>query len=212
MLFQGAVQALFGALKSTGNPNVSQGFSAELINSKAYPDLYYLAKNNKLFYQVATAISPTVFVGGAAGTPAIGLYNPTGSGVDAIIVATRIAVRTTGTAAVTWDLSWYGGPSANITGTTTANINAYSQVASGSAIKGFVNTALTGSTAVTLTAPVLSGGLTAATAVTNVTNSIDYTFGALVCSPGNLQAIGQGGGALTAAVFGFAVYWAELTV
>lgn len=212
MLFQGQVGSLPAAKQTGGNPNVLQGFAGELLKSDAYPFYYTLLKNNRVFYQVATAISPTVFVGGAAGTPCIGLFNPLASGVDAIVLATRIAVRTTGTAAVTWDLAYYGGVSANPTGTATAPINAYSQIASGSACRTFVNTAMTGSTAVTLTAPVLSGGLVAATAITNVAQSVDYAFGSLAASPGVLQALGQGGGALVASVFDIAIVWAEIPV
>ena len=101
MLFQGQVGALPGAKATGGNPNVLQGFAGELLKSDVFPPYYTLAKNNKVYYQVANAVNPTVFTGGAAGTPLIGLYNPVGSGVDLIVLATRIAVRTTGTAAVT---------------------------------------------------------------------------------------------------------------
>ena len=212
MLFQGIVQSLCGSPKASGNPNVSQGYSAELLLSELYPQLYYLTKNNKVYFQQVTAANPTAFTGGAAGTPLIGVYNPVGSGVDCVILSTRIGVRTQGTAAGAYDAAWYGGVSVLPTGTNTVPINAYSQQATGSAMKSYVNTAMTGSTAVTLTAPIVGLGAnpgTTAPATVAVVN--DAPNGVVIASPGVLQALGVSFSG-TAGSFDVAVYWAELPV
>ena len=209
-VIQVQVGTLPNAKQTGGQPNALAGYAGELLVTEALPPYYTMLKAGKVFYQVATAVTPTVFVGGAAGIPLIGLYNPVGSGVDAVLIATRISVRTTGTAAVTWDVSLWGGVSVLPSGTVTVPINGYSQQNTGSACKTFVNTAMTGSSVLTLTAPILSGGLTAATAITNVTDAADHLLGNIVAAPGVLQAIGQGGGTMTASVFNISLYWAEL--
>lgn len=211
MLFQGQAGALPAAKQTGGNLTALQGLSGELLVSEVNPVYYTLLKSNRVFFQVTNAANPSAFVGGAGGTPLLGIYNPTSSGVDLVILATRVVIRTTGTAAVTNDISWYGGVSVLPTGTNTNPINAYSQQATGSSAKSFVNTAMTGSTAITLTAPVLSVGLSAATAVINVTQAQDISQGLIVAAPGVLQAIGAAI-APTAAVMSVAVYWAEIPV
>ena len=96
------------------------------------------------------------------------------------------------------------------TGTLTVPFNAYSLQQAGSVAKAFVNTAMTGSTALTGgPIPVMSGGLTAAVAVTNVTMGSLTEDGLLMVAPGNLAALGETSGALVAAKVHCAVLWAE---
>lgn len=190
----------------TGTPF---GFANELLISEIYPKFYSLIKAGLCFEQVVSG-NPTAFTGGAGGTPLLGLYNPANSGKDLVILITRASVKTSGTAAVAWDLAWWKGVSTLPTGTTTPARAAYSTAAGGAVGVSFVNTAMTGSTALAVgPIPALSGGLTAATAVTNVSPALFEEDGALVIAPGNLAAIGSSG-TLTAAVIDLSVLWAEL--
>lgn len=213
MLVQGQIGALPAQKQTGGNPNVLQGFSGELLKSDVNPFYYTLLKNNRIFFQQATAVTNTGFVGGAGGVPLIGLYNPVGSAVDAVILATAIAARSQGTAAgAPGSINWYGGVSVLPTGTNTPPINAYSQQAVGSGVKTFVNTAMTSSTAVTLTRAVVGFGANpGTTAPSTVAVVNDYPFGTLVAAPGVLQALGAAVTA-TASSFDVTVFWAELPV
>ncbi len=198
------------AQKSGNAVGLPSGFLNEFVFSELLPQYYSLVKLGLVFYTVASAINPAAFNGGAAGTPIVGLFNPSNSGLDLVILATRLAVRTTGTAAVAWDTNWWIGPSALPTGTRTNPFNMYSQNQTNSGAAAFVNTAMTGSTALLGgPIPVLSGGLPAATAVTNVVASNVDERGLLVIAPGTLAALGQAA-ALTAASMDCCAIWAEL--
>lgn len=211
MLFQGQVGALPAAKQTGGNPNVIQGFANELLLSEVFPFYYTLLKNNRIFFQQVTGANATGFTGGAAGTPLIGIYNPQGSGVDLILLRIAIAIRTQGTGAASpGSINLYGGVSALPTGTLTQPVSAYSQLPAGSAARTFVNTALTGSTAIALTAALLGIGANPGTTApsTGISSIIDYPFGLVCASPGVLQAIGAAA-STTAASIDVTAYWAE---
>lgn len=211
MLIQSQAGGLPSARQAAGTPNNPGGTFGEALFSELAPQYYSLLKNNKVFSLAAAAANPTAFTGGAAGTPLIGLYNPVTSGVDLVILQARLSVKTTGSAAVSWDAGFYsvnqGGVA--VTGSQTQARNLYSQSNTGSAAYGMVNAANTAALASTLIAPSLSGGLTAATAVTNVASAVDDVKGAIVVAPGCYLAFGVSG-SLTAAAMNAALLWAEL--
>lgn len=211
MLIQGQAGSLPSTRQSAGTPNAPAGSFGEILYTKINPDYYSLVKAGRVFQLGFSAINATAFTGGAAGTPAIGLFNPVNSGVDLVLLYSKLAVRTTGSAAVAWDWNFWGVNQGGVavTGTQTASRNLYSLAATGGVGYGMVNTANTGALASSLLMPSASGGLTAATAVTNVTVLSDDIRGAIVVAPGCYLAWGQSA-ALTGASFDGALVWAEI--
>lgn len=211
MLIQGQAGALPSTRQSAGTPNVPVGSFGEILDTKLNPDYYQLVKSGRVYQVGFTAINPAAFTGGAAGTPAIGLFNPVNSGVDLVVLMAKLAIRTTGTAAAGYDWNFWmvnqGGVA--VTGTQTASRNIYSLAATGGVGYGMVNTANTAALSSSLVLPSFSGGLTAATAVTNVVNLTDDIRGALVVAPGCYLAWGQSV-TLTGASMDGALLWAEI--
>ena len=194
-----------------GLANAPGGQFGELLESRVSPDYYTLLKAGRVYSSAVAAINPTAFTGGAAGTPAIGLYNPVGSGVDMVLIDVAIGIRTTGSAAVTLDFNHWlvnqGGVA--VTGTTTAPRNMYSGGATGSVAVALQNTANTAALASNLVRPSVSVGLTAATAVTNVGIFRDELKGLIVIAPGVYYALGASA-TPTAASVDVAILWAEI--
>jgi len=85
----------------------------------------------------------------------------------------------------------------------------YSQASTGASAYAMVNTANTAALASTLTMPSVSIGLTAATAVTNVTVLSDDIRGAIVVAPGCYLAWGNSV-ATTGGSFDGSLIWAEI--
>ncbi len=141
--------------------------------------------------------APTAYTGAAAGTPLLCIHNPANSGKNLVVLAVLVGVSTvpviTTTSAST-PVEAYIGPSTLPTGTTTAPLNLLTGATSGSIAKGFVNTALTGSTALTLAL----GGLSTIAAVSNATVEVAFQIshswievaGMLNAIPGNEVTIG----------------------
>ena len=212
MIIQTQVGSLPAARQVAGTPNVPGGSFGEAYVSELNPQYYALLKAGKVF-SLASAATATLtgFVGGAAGTPLIGLYNPTNSGSDLVIIQARIGVRTTGTTAATLDFAFYavnqGGVA--VTGTQTQARNMYSQANTGSIAYGMVNTANTAALASTLIAPSLSIGNATTTAVINAVLGVDDIKGAIVVAPGCYLAFGAAG-SLAVASIDAALIWAEI--
>ena len=198
---------------SKGAANAPGGQFGELLKSSLSPDYYTLLKSGRVFSSAVSAINPTAFTGGAAGTPALGLYNPVGSGVDLVLIDVAIGIRTTGTAAVTLDFNHWlvnqGGVA--VTGTNTVPRNMYSGAQSGSVAVAMLNTANTAALASALVRPSVSVGLTAATAITNIGVLRDELKGLIVIAPGVYYAFGASA-TPTAASVDVAVLWAELPI
>ena len=205
--------SLPGLAKATNSNGVfPNGQFGELLMSELMPQYYSLLKAGKVF-GIAGSGNVTAFTGGAAGTPLLGIWNQPGSQVDIVPIAMRVAVRTTGTAAVAVDFNFYAAQqgSTAITGTQTQARNQYTLNASGSAAYCMVNTANTAALASTLLLPSISVGLTAATAVTNVSNLNDELKGLGILAPGGYLAWG-GSTTTTAATVDFALIYAEIAV
>jgi len=211
MIIQGQAGALTTTRQSGGNPTAPAGGYGEILTSAIAPDYYTLAKAGRVYQVGFNAINASAFTGGAAGTPAIGLFNPQSSGVDLVILMAKLAIRTTGTAAVAYNWNFWGANQGGtaVTGTQTQSRNLNGFNATGGVGYAMVNTANTGALASSFLMPSASGGLTAATAVTNVTTLVDEIRGAIIVPPGAYLAWGQSA-ALTAASFDGALVWAEL--
>jgi len=211
MIIQSQAGSLPSARQTAGAPNNPGGTFGESFVSELTPVYYSLLKSGRVYSSSFAAITPSAFVGAAAGTPAIGIYNPATSGVDLVLLMAKLAIRSTGTAAVATDWNFWqvnqGGVA--VTGTQTQARNMYSLAATGSAAYAMVNTSNTAALASTLTMPSVSIGLTAATAITNVQVLSDDIRGAIVVAPGCYLAWGNSV-ATTAGSFDGAIIWAEI--
>jgi hypothetical protein len=169
----------------------------------------------RVFLLSAAAANASAYVGAAAGTPLIAIFNPPNSGKNIFVLQESLAQQTTGTAAAAEDFAWWGGTPGTIgTGTKTNPTNLLSLQAVGSIAQGYVNTALTSQTnALALIKPVLSVGaipVTTATLQTWSPATIEEA-GLIVCVPGNLIALGAAA-ATTAAKFDISVIWEEVPI
>jgi len=211
MIIQSQAGSLPSARQTAGTPNNPAGTFGESFISELAPVYYSLLKSGRVYSVSFAAITPAAFVGAAAGTPAIGIYNPATSGVDLVLLMAKLAIRTTGTAAVATDWNFWqvnqGGVA--VTGTQTQARNMYSQASTGASAYAMVNTANTAALASTLTMPSVSIGLTAATAVTNGQVLSDDIRGAIVVAPGCYLAWANSV-ATTAGSFDGSIIWAEI--
>jgi hypothetical protein len=195
-----------------GSPAVPGGTFGELLDSKATPDYYTLAKNNRVFVLGAANVNPSAFTGAAAGTPLLGLYNPANSGVDLVMLMLRLNVRSTGTAAQTGQgFAFWAANQGGVapTGTQTVARSAYSQALTGSMAYGMVNVANTGAVASAIIAPSISVGAPTTTPGVNVGVLVDEIKGSIIIAPGSYLAFGAYQ-AMTAGLLDVALTWAEI--
>ena len=218
MIIQGQV-GIPTTKQTAGNPNIVQGSLAEILTSELVPAYYNLLKNNNVFYAGASGSTiAAAYVGAGGGYPLLAIYNPLSSGVDVVILQTRIGIRTMGTTAASNDFNWWGttvttAPSANMT----RGFSMYSQQQTGSAVQTFIQaaagtTAMTSQApALTMLAPVMSLGATpGTTAVQNVFQALDLTQGTIICAPGNIIALGSAAVMTTASSVDASMIWAEI--
>lgn len=164
---------------------------------------------NRVFFMSLSAATPTAYVGAAAGTPLLAIHNPANSSRAYALLMVGYAARGQVTAAGTTALALWSGPSALPTGTVTQPKSALSLAQGGTAI-GFSNTALTGSTALSMALPVNAFHLIGATPVSESNmNSIYDVAGLIVAVPGNQIAIGMTT-VPTGLTCDLAVYWEEI--
>lgn len=163
------------------------------------------ALRNGLFSvgMTVTSISNVSFTTGtlgATGTPIIGIWNPVGSGKNAVILQARLQLITTALSTPTGPgcLMWCTAVQQSAISTGITPLSRLSLIASGSVCKGYANTALTG----------LSGNLTVqeaagfSTFVINATaaetaagfltagaGGVDNIDGAFIVPPGGVLAL-----------------------
>jgi hypothetical protein len=161
----------------------------------------------------STAQNPTgAFPFGAAGTPLIGLINPAGSGKNLVILGVGLGIETTGAAAVATSFGLtLTGLLVTGSGTITNPTNMYTCLTTGSVAKGYLNTAMTSNTIQNsiVTIPVVSIGLTAATAITNPMPALYDFAGLVVMAPGTVLALGVSA-TLTSAKVDSTLIWEEI--
>ena len=209
------IQTQAGLLPSTKQQtlvNAPGGTFGEFLKSNLSPDYYTLAKNGKLFTSALAGIATvTAFVGGAAGTPLIGLYNPAGSGIDLVLLEAVVGIRTTGTTAATLDFNHWGVNQGGVavTGTATAprSMNAFN--ATGSVASAMQNVANTGALASALLRPSISVGNATTTAGLNAGLFRDELKGEIIVGPGCYYAFGASA-ALAVAGIDVSLMWAEI--
>lgn len=212
MLIQSAANSLPSVRQAGGTPNNPGGTFGEALFSELNPTYYSLLKAGKVFsLALANIATLTAFTGGAAGTPVFGVYNPSSSGVDLVLLQSRLCVRSTGTTAGTQGFNFFLAAQGSTapTGTQTVARQMYSAAQSGSASYCMANVANTGALASSLVAPSFSLGNVTVTAGVNATVLVEDHHGAIVVAPGNYLAFGSYvAGAVAAMDAG--LIWAEI--
>ena len=181
--------------------------TGELVTSDVHGKYYEAVSRGGVYFLAAGAQTPTAYAGAAGGTPLIAIHNPTGSGKNLSLLAVSIANRAAASAAGVVSFTIDGGPSALPTGTTTLPTNMLSLVSGGAVAKGFVNVALTGSTALVQILSPFTYYWPAAAALM-AAGYIDIA-GAIIVIPGNQIAIGATA-ALTSATWDVTMIWEEV--
>lgn len=214
MLIQGQVgQSSIRSMSPGTTPNIRQGQLGDVIVSELHGRYYETAyRGNSFTLSVSTAAAITAYVGAAAGTPQLAVYNPANSGVNVVPIQAGynnvVAASAAGT--VSWAL-WYG-PTAAITQTTLTNpVNNATLNKTGSMTQCFTNVALTSSTALTNAYPLgYYYWATAAGAFQSGPTFVDIN-GSFVVPPGCMVALG-GSAALTSATWIGSLTWEELPI
>jgi hypothetical protein len=136
------------------------------------------------------------------------VHNPANSGKVIVALMVGLAGRAAASAAGQTGLALWSGPSVLPTGTATAPTSALSLAVGGSAAKGFVNTALTGSTALALALPLFTYYW--ATAAGAIMSPGMFDIGGIVlAAPGNQIALGLTV-VPTSTTVDAALYWEEI--
>jgi hypothetical protein len=195
-----------------GLPGTFKPFTSGVSGAQRVTDAHarYLdaVMAGRVFYGTVAGGAATAYTGGAAGTPFIGVHNPANSNKLLVLLGVSVASRVAASAAGTVGFNVWAGPSVLPTGTVTPATNALSLAASGSASRLFLNTALTGSTALALALPLGSYyWATAAGAI--IAPTFFDVAGLVVAAPGNQFTFG-GTAALTSATYDVAAYWEEI--
>jgi hypothetical protein len=144
---------------------------------------------NRVFYLSTAAAAPTAYVGAAGGTPLLAIHNPANSNKVLVALMVGIAIRAQATAGPNAGLALWSGPSVLPTGTQTTPTSVFSGAATGSSAKGFVNTAMTGSTALSLAMPLYTYGWASAAGLIIAPGLLDIG-GIVIATPGNQIALG----------------------
>jgi hypothetical protein len=87
----------------------------------------------------------------------------------------------------------------------------YSLAQGGAVARAWLNVAVTGSTALNAIRPMMGLGAVGATAAVAVLMGLEDTAGSIVCSPGNMVALGAAA-AFTSASVDVTVVWEEVPV
>lgn len=207
-LLQGQVGKTSNA--DSSSPNMRQGRTGEVVTADAHAKYAETIVRGDAYQVSLAAGAATAFTGGAAGTPLLSVYNPTGSGKNLVILMIGVAPRVAASAAGSVGFSLWGGVSAANTGALTTPRNMLSLAQSGSVAQASSNAATTSTTAVNLLLPVVQYyWATAAGAILNP--GIFDIGGAIVCAPGNLVALGASA-ALTSATYDVSMIWEEVNV
>jgi hypothetical protein len=210
------LQSIVGQPSAAGNNALVNGRAGQLgdtivseLHARYYETTY---RGNSFLLSVSTAAAVTAFTGGAAGTPMLALFNPLGSGRNAVINKAAVANVVSASAAGTAMFALYFGTTATITqATTVAPWSMNTQLQSGSVMTGFRNVALTSGSAATNLIPIASYYWASAAGVALVNSGGVDLEGAVIIPPGSYVALG-GSAALTSATWVGSLQWEEVPV
>jgi hypothetical protein len=210
------IQNIVGQPAAGANNAILSGRSGQLgesivqeLHGRYYETTY---RNNSFLLSVSTAAAVTAYSGGAGGTPMLALFNPIGSGRNAVINKVSIGSVVAASAAGTVAFGLYFGTTATITQATTVTPwNMATQLQSGSVMTGFRNVALTSGTAASNAVALASYYWATAAGVGNVSPAVTDLEGAIIIPPGSYLALG-GSAALTSATWIGSLQWEEVPV
>lgn len=201
-------------LASDGSTNTARSNrTGSLVTTDAHGRYTEAVVRGNVYSLTVSGGAATAFVGGAAGTPLVSIYNPIGSGKNLVVLSASVASRVAASAAGTVGFNIWGGVSASNSGTLTTPTNMYTLVKSGSVALGSSNAATTSTTAISANGPLYNIGTyywaTAAGAIAGPL--LADIAGSIVCAPGNLIALG-GTAALTSATYDVSMIWEEIAI
>ena len=209
-------QNIVGQPAAGANNAILNGRSGQLgemimqeLHGRYYETTY---RNNSFLLSVSTAAAVTAYSGGAGGTPMLALFNPVGSGRNAVINKVSIGSVVAASGAGTVAFGLYFGTTATITQATTVTPwTMATQQQSGSVMTGFRNVALTSSTAASNAVALASYYWATAAGVGNVSPAVTDIEAAIIIPPGSYLALG-GSSALTSATWIGSLQWEEVPV
>lgn len=164
--------------------------------------------SGRVWFNGVASTAPTAYTGGAGGTPLLAAHNPLNSNKYLSLLAVGISGRAQASAAGQTGLNLWTGISVQPTGTQTTPRNMFSQQQSGSSMLGFNNTALTGSTGLSLAIPLWTYYWATAAGAIQSPGFFDIA-GLIVIAPGNQVALGLTV-ALTSATYDAFMIWEEI--
>ena len=190
-----------------------QGKLGDVIVSELHARYYETTyRSNSFLLSVSTAAAVTAFSGGAAGTPMLALYNPVGSGKNAVLTKASVGNVVAASAAGTVTFGLYFGTTAAITQATTVTPwNMVTQAQSGSVMTGFRNVALTSGSAANNVVPIGSYYWATAAGASQLNGGPVDLEGSIIIPPGSYAALG-GSAALTSATWIGSLQWEEVPV
>jgi len=193
--------------------NTRAGQLGDLIVSELHGRYYETTyRGNSFALSVATAAAVTAYTGGAAGTPMIALFNPSGSGRNAALTKASIGNVAAASGAGTVTFGLYFGTTAAITqATTTTPWSMLTLLQSGSVMTGFRNVALTSGSAANNVIPIASYYWATAAGAALVTGGPIDLEGSVIIPPGSYVALG-GSSALTSATWIGSLQWEEVPI
>lgn len=179
------------------------------LHGRYYEQTY---RGNVYSLGVAAAAAITAYTGGAAGQPAVAIYNPVGSGKNLVLIQAGynnvVAASAAGT--VSWSI-YYGQTVLPTQATVTVPWNNLTLNASGSVATGWTNQALTSSTALTKAYPLGYYYWATAAAAFASTATVADINGSIIVPPGSMAALG-GTSALTSATWIAFLTWEEVPI
>lgn len=200
------------AVASDGaNKPVRLDKSAAVVTTHAHGRFYEAVARGNVYYLATGAAAGTAFTGAAGGTPLIGVFNPSGSGKNLSFLGVSLGLTAQATAAGVVNPEIWAGVSVNPTGTQTNPTSMLTQLAAGSAARGFVNTAMTSSTAVTIVGAFTSSWWATAAAGSATSGGFEELGGLVVAQPGVLVALGLRT-IPTSVTVSVGLYWEEIAV
>jgi hypothetical protein len=210
------IQNIVGQPAAGANNAILNGRSGQLgeaivqeLHGRYYETTY---RGNSFLLSVSTAAAVTAYTGGAGGTPMLAIFNPIGSGRNAVVNKVSIGSVVAASGAGTVAFGLYFGTTATITQATTVTPwNMATQLQSGSVMTGFRNVALTSSTAASNAVALASYYWATAAGVGNVSPAVTDIEGAIIIPPGSYLALG-GSAALTSATWIGSLQWEEVPV